>query len=85
VVESWDESTAHFEILPATSDESDSDEDFEQGVDGHGDLLEALENVEFSDAYCTDEDISMETSFDGSHQTFMSNEGRSPSKYVRFS
>ena len=29
VVGSWDEATAHFEILPATSDESDGDEDSE--------------------------------------------------------
>jgi hypothetical protein len=84
VVGSWDEA-AHFEILPATSDESDCDEDFERGVDDDGDLLEALENVAFSDAYHTDEDIGMETLFDGSHQTFRSNEGRSPSKRVRFS
>jgi hypothetical protein len=86
VVGSWDEATAHVEILPATPDESDGDDDFEQGVDDDGDLLEALENVAFSDAYRADEDINMETLFDGPHyQTFAPNEGCSPSKRVRFS
>jgi hypothetical protein len=85
VAGSWDEASSHVDILQAAPDESDSDEDFGHGSDMEDDLLEAWENMAFTDAYHVDDENGMETSLEGSDfQRFASDESPSPSKRVRF-